>query len=114
MPVVARGPEVGDFPLHMCNLMQQLTVDIPINAESVVERQRCVECETSKVGGRIQVFVPLLAIIQELFDADERLEVKNWHVRLGGRTVQSSGGSLSAVLARLVPRRGADGKTLRC
>lgn len=97
----------------MADLLEQVVVDAPVDANAIVERQTRVERKPLEVHVGVDVDGAVLAVGQQLLDADVGLEVDDGHVRLHGRSVQRGGGGLATALARLVPRRGADGEALR-
>ncbi len=83
----------------MHNLLQQFVVNAPIDANSVIESERGIECEPLEVWIGVYVYLTVLAFCQQLFDADVAFEVDDWHIRLHGGPVQRSGSGLASKFA---------------
>lgn len=66
-----------------------------------------------EVRVRIDVSFAVLTVSDELFNGNSALEINDGHVTLYSGFIQSGCCCLSASLARLVPRRGADRVALR-
>lgn len=113
LPVVARGAKVGNHALDVGDLAQQRAVDGALDAEAVVERERRVEGEARHVRDGVDVAAAAVAVVQQLADAGRALEIDDGHVRLHGGPVERRGGRLAPPLARVVPRRRANGEALR-
>lgn len=113
LPVVARGAKVGNHALDVGYLAQQRAVDGALDAEAIVERERRVEGEARDVRDGVDVAAAAVAVVQQLADARRALEVDDGHVRLHGGPVERRGRRLAPPLARVVPRRRANGEALR-
>lgn len=112
LPVVTGTPKIRNTPFNIHDLLEQFIRDIARDPEPIVQRETRVQRKPLEVFRRVDVYRPVLGIMQQLADALSRLEVDNGHVGLHGGAVQGCRGGFATALARLVPGGGTDGKAL--
>lgn len=64
LPVVARASQIRHHPLNMHDLLEEGTVDRPIDANPVVQRQARVQGKSLEVGVWINILLSVVAIRQ--------------------------------------------------
>lgn len=96
----------------MQDLPQHVVVHV-VHADAVAEGQGRVESVPLDVWPHADLCGPILAVAEEVTHDAVRLQVEHVKVPSHRRAAECLTRSLAFVLARVVPRAGADGETLR-